>query len=505
MGNKKHKMTITIAASLILAGTLGIGGGNTSGNDQYDDVNHRVYAAQISGFKDVAADSFANEAILSLTGKNIIMGYPNNLYKPSETVTRGQFASMLARALNLPKADSSFKDLTKKMALYDSVSRAAKAGIIKGDAKGYVKSDQNVSRADIAVMIDRAMQLKGNYNKTTDLAFTDKNSIPAYAMDSIKKMTKYGIIQGKGNNSFAPAEYADRATSAVFLYRMLNVLNEKPADGGGGTTQPPVVTPEPPTNGGGGGTTTPPVTEKDYRKMTLAEIKGVVGEFTILERYVEGGKEKIGTYDYVEAYYNLLHHPTKGQYMTQSPQEWFKDWIEHESKGFAVTISSNYPKNREIIAFNGKAYKNSELYNPSILIPSVDEVLPVQPSQTGQFLIDVMSFSPNFVTYTKDLVKPDNLAETPIKSDKDYIVNIEKAFANAPGVTVAKDGSELTYKGTKVNLSNGQLKNGSYYAPIREVADSLGLDTRRVTLDASGTYRLEIANYPLEKKEGLWE
>lgn len=138
-------------------------------------------------FKDVSDNSYAFEAINELTKRGIISGYHDGSFKPEGTVTRGQFAAFLARYLNLPNADSKFKDLPKSAALYKEVSRAAKVGIIKGDTKGYVKAADKVSRADIAIMIDRAMQLKGKYNETTELSFKDNGSIPAYAMESVKK------------------------------------------------------------------------------------------------------------------------------------------------------------------------------------------------------------------------------------------------------------------------------------------------------------------------------
>lgn len=520
----KKKVVSTVALTVLLGSSMGT---SASPSDKvfYLDQTEigRVYAAEVTEFKDVANNYFAREAISSLAGKQIIMGFPNNLFKPEETVTRGQFAAMIARALELPKADVSFKDLSKNMALYDGISRAAKAGILKGDTKGYVNSSQPITRADVAVMVDRALQLKGKYKQTGSLTFKDANSLPSYASDSIKRMTFYGIIQGKGNNTFAPSEAANRATSAVFIYRMLNLLEEKPSDGGTvptNPTNPPVTNPSPPPTDGG---VTDPA-EKDYHDMTLAEIKALVGEYTLLERIVLGGKEQIRTIDYVENYYKQLQDPDFSE-TTPSPEKYFDGWVESNRGGFASMTASHYPKEREIIAWNGVAYKDSDLFFQASFekfMPDIYRVLPSQPKEEGKFLIDVMSFSPNFVTYTNKSTTPHSLEATPVESGNGYIVNLKNVFQKAPGVKVANGGAEISYGGNKVVLTSGknsmvvngisvplsgttQLKDGAYYANIRDVAKGLGLDTRKVVQGVMFNYRLEIANYPLEKEEGVWE
>jgi S-layer homology domain/Copper amine oxidase N-terminal domain len=448
----------------------------------------RVEAATLK-FKDVDTKSFAYDAIYELVSREIVYGHKDGTFKPGDTVTRGQFATMLARALKLPKADSKFKDLPKTKSLYDGVSRAAKVGIIKGN-NGYVNADKPVSRADIAVMIDRAMNLKGTYNDTVSLNFEDANSIPAYAVESVKKMTRYGIIQGKGNNTFAPGEFADRATSSVFIYRMLNVLEGK-------TPVPPV--------------------QKDYRDMTVDEIKAIVGEYTIVERITAWDSTKsIRVRDFVQEYYDRLHNPIYGKYIAP-PQEYFKDWVKKFQSDY-LGFYNSYPK-YEVISFNGVAYRNSPLFPGTFSFDFYDQVVPSQPQQDGKFLIDIHTYSKDFVTYTKQNVKVHNLVQVPVSEENDYIVNLKETFKYAIGVSVENNGLTLTYNGNRVEMTNGssevkvngvtntlpskvEVKNGAAYGPIRAIAEHLGLESREML---PSKLRLEIANYPLEKVEGIWD
>ncbi|GLY12724.1 S-layer homology domain-containing protein [Pseudobacillus badius] len=453
-------------------------------------------------FKDVPSDSFAYGAINDLTQRGIIHGYKDGTFKPGGTVTRGQFAAFLVRYLNLSDADSKFKDLPKSAALYKDVSKAAKAGIIKGDTKGYVKAHEKVSRADIAVMIDRAMQLKGKFDEKVELDFKDKNSIPPYAMESVKKMTRYGIIKGKGNHTFAPADFADRAVSAEFIYRMVNIME--------GKTEVP---------------SKPPVTDDDYFKWSYEKMKQEVGTHVFQIRDEFTGK--IVTVDVVKRMWEDYQLPG-----SKLPHP--KEVVQQEIDGFSDVRKyvALYPQ-LELIAYNGKALKNTPLYPKDKMqnnrqLVQLDKVIPSQPAGKGQFLIDVYSLSPDFVTYRTEDLKFGDLKEKPKNLGKDYFVNIEELFANATGVKVAKDGSELTYENNKVVLTTGKkammvngqeqslsiaptFKNGAYYAPAREVAEALGLSARKVISGIGyGTgsergYKLEIANYPLELQKGVWE
>lgn len=185
-------------------------------------------------FNDVTPGMASYNAIMALTKRKIIYGCGQHTFKPLETVSRGQVATFLARTLNLPAGDSNFKDLPKSSALYEDISRAAKAGLLVGN-NGYVYPNKAASRAEIAVMIDRAMNMKGNYTDSVVLTFKDTHTIGGYAVESVKRMTKYGIIQGKGNNTFAPNEFADRATAAILIHRMVQVMEKN------GEMTPPVA------------------------------------------------------------------------------------------------------------------------------------------------------------------------------------------------------------------------------------------------------------------------
>ena len=75
-----------------------------------------------------------------LIQRGIMEGYGEGEYRPGEDVTRGQFAALMTRALELPELDkvekASFPDVPRDSKLADEIYRASQAGIIKGYRDG---------------------------------------------------------------------------------------------------------------------------------------------------------------------------------------------------------------------------------------------------------------------------------------------------------------------------------------------------------------------------------
>ncbi|UII55642.1 S-layer homology domain-containing protein [Cytobacillus spongiae] len=185
-------------------------------------MHSQVKAEELSDVR----DHWAKNQISTLVNKNVISGFENGTFQPNAPVTRGQFIAFLVRGLRLPPGETGFKDVTRGSSLYDEMAAGKRAGLIVGTKEGYSKANAPVTRADVAVMIDRALQLRGDYTELDQLDFDDQGTIPAYALQSIQRTVKYGIVLGTKENKINHKSTATRAESAVFVYRMLEVLNE---------------------------------------------------------------------------------------------------------------------------------------------------------------------------------------------------------------------------------------------------------------------------------------
>lgn len=174
--------------------------------------------AGAAGFKDVDNNYWAANEINRLAEKGILAGYEDNTFKPENHVTRAQAAIILSRLLNLDTSKESsieYKDVSKDFYAYGAIAAVTNADIMKG-SNGEFKPDADLTRAQMAIIIANAFNLKGD--GTT--SFTD---VPKdfYAYEAIDALRTNGITTGS-NNAYNPNDSITRAQFAVFLSRILD-------------------------------------------------------------------------------------------------------------------------------------------------------------------------------------------------------------------------------------------------------------------------------------------
>ncbi|MGM9926928.1 MAG: S-layer homology domain-containing protein [Bacillus sp. (in: firmicutes)] len=160
--------------------------------------------------------------------KGIIAGYENGKYAPGEQVSRGQFATFIARALNLPEGDHVFTDVSPKSSLASGINAAYAAGIVTGISTTKFAPDSNITRVEMAAMIDRALDYLGVTKTKGTLNFIDEQEIGSSSFRlAVMNMVGLKIINGypvDNGYAFKPRNEATRAEAAAFISRMLDVF-----------------------------------------------------------------------------------------------------------------------------------------------------------------------------------------------------------------------------------------------------------------------------------------
>jgi len=105
---------------------------------------------------------WAQSQINDLVNKGIISGYPDNTFKPENAITRAELAVMVNKAFSFTNTtDIDFKDVQPTDWFAPEIAKAKAAGYISGYPDGTMKPNQNITRQEAAVMIAKAAKLGG--------------------------------------------------------------------------------------------------------------------------------------------------------------------------------------------------------------------------------------------------------------------------------------------------------------------------------------------------------
>jgi hypothetical protein len=165
-------------------------------------------------FGDLGATIFAKEiAWLSATGVTLGCDEAGTRFCPQAGVRRGQMASFLTRAFDLPAGPDAFGD-DEGSTHEDAINALAATGITQGCTTTRFCPEGEVTRAQMASFLTRALDLPAG----PDVFGDDEGSTHE---DAINALAATGITQGCTTTSFCPAEKVTRGQMAAFLYRAL--------------------------------------------------------------------------------------------------------------------------------------------------------------------------------------------------------------------------------------------------------------------------------------------
>lgn len=214
--------------AITASGALEYMGGTLTDGKMTAAVNHFSQYAVLEydkTFADVSSTSWASGVIKSMAAKHIIEGISGTEFQPQGEVTRAQFAAMITRALGLKAASpSAFADVDPGLWYAEAVAAVNEAGIVLGRSKEAFAPNERITREEMAVMIVRAYEhLKGSKSSGESAAssFSDYSRIQDWAKQAAVAAEQAGLITGRGHQQFAPQATMTRAESAQVLANLL--------------------------------------------------------------------------------------------------------------------------------------------------------------------------------------------------------------------------------------------------------------------------------------------
>jgi len=177
-------------------------------------------------FNDVAAGDWFAQMADNMASHGFMGGFTDGTFGPYQPLTRGQFAGIMARMMNLqPMAGTGFSD-TEGFWGAGMIETMTQMGILTGHANGTFRPYDTVTREQMAAIMDRAWHVRHGAATPAEMTaamtammgrLTDAGS--SWAADHIAWMMQMGVINGDGFGMFRPNDMTNRAEASAVMWR----------------------------------------------------------------------------------------------------------------------------------------------------------------------------------------------------------------------------------------------------------------------------------------------
>ncbi|HHY72018.1 MAG TPA: hypothetical protein GX497_02085 [Bacillus bacterium] len=158
------------------------------------------------------------EIIIPTESKSYIIGFPDGTFKPEHTISRAEMAAILSRVEASKKTTSTatvFPDVPSSHWAKDVIEEANASGLMKGLSNGTFGPNQAITRAEVAAIISRWLDLNGD----SQLVFQDSQT--HWAAKDIALVNEAGFVKGMPDGTFQPNKALTRAEAVTIFNRVL--------------------------------------------------------------------------------------------------------------------------------------------------------------------------------------------------------------------------------------------------------------------------------------------
>ncbi|MEK5080772.1 S-layer homology domain-containing protein [Solibacillus sp. FSL W7-1436] len=178
-----------------------------------------TFAATTKQFSDVPPTKYFADAVNDLAERNIIGGYPDGTFKPGNSITRGQAAAIIAKLLKLDMdniENPGFKDVSTKNGYYKAIAAMAEEGIISGYGDGRYGPNDPIKRGQMASILVKAFDLPRYGFYEINNPFKDVKEYDSHG-SNILILYRLGITSGTTPNTFSPNAPITRGQAAKMM------------------------------------------------------------------------------------------------------------------------------------------------------------------------------------------------------------------------------------------------------------------------------------------------
>ena len=176
-------------------------------------------------FTDLAAGAWYEDSVAYVYRHDLMSGFSEDTFGPNAALSRAQLCQILYNMEGRPAVtgSGSFSDLADGAWYTDAVTWAASQGIVDGYGGGLFGPDDNITREQLASILYRYAQARGDDvsvgEDTNILSYSDAADVAEYAVSAMQWACGAGVITGISESALAPRGEATRAQTAAMLMR----------------------------------------------------------------------------------------------------------------------------------------------------------------------------------------------------------------------------------------------------------------------------------------------
>ena len=191
-------------------------------------LTFRVVDPSLEGaFTDIS-NHWAKDDILMATGLGLFRGMTDSTFCPQTSLSRGQLVTVLYRMEGSPEVtgSSGFQDVAPNQYYTQAVAWAKENGLVNGVTDTLFRPSDSVTREQFAAILYRYASWKEqDVTAQADLmSFADAAGVSAYAQIPMAWAVAEGLIQGISETTLSPRGATTRAQAATILVRYLEQL-----------------------------------------------------------------------------------------------------------------------------------------------------------------------------------------------------------------------------------------------------------------------------------------
>lgn len=162
-----------------------------------------TYTSASNIFKDVPSNHWANKTIAKAVQNGLMAGYPNDMFKPNQSISRAEAYTIMAKGINCPMDECQADKILSKYCDGDTVPNWAKipvakvldnGGISEFPQSNVIGANKDASRAEVASMLENVRVAMG-YSKDDKVTSSDCDCTPKKAFYAKDEMIKIPTLQ----------------------------------------------------------------------------------------------------------------------------------------------------------------------------------------------------------------------------------------------------------------------------------------------------------------------